>query len=147
MQRKNGYHTATRLQMKINVKDVVTINKKLFIDRGFRARPIQDSGNKVIAHCSSNQVHVTVHRLTVSKVSHSIITFATLGLVEEHVLWTPKGKYGFLRLTKLKLNNFFYQVRPFFHLKMQEKMYLGNSTLCLYDQGTFWDIFQKCTTI
>src|SRR6218665_3816345 len=80
MRRKGGFHTATRLQMRINVKNVVKhynyiYNYKLFVERCFEDRPTQDSGNKVIVHYSSIQAYVTVGYITISQVSHSNITF------------------------------------------------------------------------
>jgi len=80
MRRKGGFHTATRLQMRINVNNVVkhynyTYNYKLFVERCFEDRPTQDSGNKVIVHYSSIQAYVTVGYITISQVSHSNITF------------------------------------------------------------------------
>jgi len=51
MQRKNGCHTAARLQMRIKCQNVVLINNsELLVYGGFKDRPIKNSSNKVIAY-------------------------------------------------------------------------------------------------
>ena len=88
MQRKKGCHTTDHPQMRMNVKNVVkTSNQKLFVDRDFKDRPIEDSGNKVAAYCTSIQVHVTVH---------NCFTGITLSRIHQHVTSSQTVAYDAL---------------------------------------------------